>query len=112
MKKPISNIANRKARLVWYGLVITLIVCTVINIFNWSANSNDRSFPKIELLKDNILAQSQLVKRPSIFSTWISVYQQKQILEVIQGKDSLTNQDKQLIKQIDQQLNTMLHERN
>ncbi|MCK5277215.1 MAG: hypothetical protein KAK04_01735, partial [Cyclobacteriaceae bacterium] len=75
-------------------------------------NSNDRSYQKIELLKDSLLTQSQLIERPDLFSTWMNVVQQKQLLEVIQGKDSLTNQDKQLIKQIDQQLNIMLHERN
>lgn len=112
MMEQLSTITNRKARFVWYGLVITLTVCTVFVIFNRTTNSNDRSYQQIELLKDSLLTQSKLIEKPGLFSTWMNVVQQKQLLDVIQGKDSLTNQDKQLIKQIDQQLNTMLHERN
>ena len=112
MEKHTSTSTHRKVRIVWYGLVIILIICTALFIFNRSTNSNDRSYQQIELLKDSLLTQSQLIERPGFFSTWMNVVQQKQLLEVIQGKDSLTNQDKQLIKQIDQQLNTMLHERN
>ena len=112
MKEHTSTITNRKVRIVWYGLVIILTICTTLFIFNRSTNTEDRSYQKIELLKDSLLTQSQLIERPGLFSTWMNVVQQKQLLDVIQGKDSLTNQDKQLIKQIDQQLNTMLHERN
>ena len=112
MKEHISNITNRKDRIIWYILVIILAICTTLFIFNRSTNSEDRSYQKIELLKDSLLLQSQLIEKPSLFSTWMNVVQQKQLLEVFQNKDSLTNQDKQQIKQIDQKLNTMLHERN
>ncbi|MCK5468110.1 MAG: hypothetical protein KAI99_06375 [Cyclobacteriaceae bacterium] len=112
MKKQLSNIAHRKARFIWYGLVLTLSFCTTLVVFNRNTNSNDRSYQTFELLKDSLLTQSQLIERPGLFSTWMNVVQQKQLLEVFQNKDSLTNQDKQLIQQIDQKLNTMLHERN
>ena len=112
MNEHTSTSTHRKVRIIWYGLVIILTICTTLFIFNRSTNSNDRSYQQIELLKDSLLTQSQLIERPGLFSTWMNVVQQKQLLEVIQGKDSLTNQDKQLIKKIDQQLNTMLNERN
>ena len=112
MKEHTSTSTNRKVRIVWYGLVVILTICTTLFIFKRSTNSNDRSYQKIELLKDSLITQSQLIERPNLFSTWMNVVQQKQLLDIIQGKDSLTNQDKQLIRQIDQQLNTMLHERN
>lgn len=87
MKEQLSTITNRKAKVVWYGLVITLTVCTVFVIFNRTTNSNDRSYQQIELLKDSLLTQSQLIEKPSLFSTWMNVVQQKQLLDVIQGKD-------------------------
>lgn len=112
MKEQASNSANRKVRLIWFGLVIILTITTVLVIFNRSRNSNDRSYQQIELLKDSLLTQSRFMEKQGLFSSWMNMCQQKQILDVIQGKDSLTNKDRKQIRQIDQHLNTMLHERN
>lgn len=112
MKKQQSIVASKKTRFLWYGLVIILTICAILFIFNRSKDSTVSSYQQIELLKDSLRSQSRGIEKPSLFSTWINVVQQKQVLEVFQSKDSLTIQDKQLIKKIDQQLNTMLHERN
>jgi len=112
MKEQVSNSANRKVRLIWFGLVTILTIMTALVIFNRSTKLNDRSYQQIELLKDSLLTQSRFMEKQSLFSSWMNMCQQKQLLDVIQKTDSLTNKDKQQIRQIDQHLNTMLHERN
>ena len=112
MKKQQSTIVNRNVRLTWFGLVFTLSVCTTVVVQKQCNNSHDRSFQQIELLKDSLVMQSHLHEKSSLLATWMNVIQQKQLLEVIRYKDSLTTNDQQLIRKIDQELNTMLHERN
>ena len=112
MKKQQSITVNKNVRLTWFGLVFTFSVCTTVVVQKQCNNSHGQSFQQIEILKDSLITQSHLHEKSSLLATWMNVIQQKQLLEVIRHKDSLTTNDQQLIRQIDQELNTMLHERN
>ena len=99
-------------KILWFGMVILLGVSTIFLVSRQTTTSNVQSFSQIEVLKDSLVMSSNIHGKSGLFSNWMKVYGQKQLIEAMSRKDSLSEGDKELIRQIDRELNTMLHEGN
>ena len=66
----------------------------------------------LENLKDSLVEKAIYENRTSAFSNWTKVNQLRNNIKHYSIRDSLCEHDKEAIKNIDEQLNQLLNERN
>lgn len=91
-------------------MLVSLMSGTILLLFNRNNLSHEQT--SIELLKDSLIHHVGYEHRPVIYSNFTKIHQLKNAIIKISDKDSLSQKDRATIKNIDQQLNKLLHERN
>jgi hypothetical protein len=91
-------------------MLSSLVAGTILLLFNRNNLSHEQA--SIELLKDSLIHHVRYEYRPIIYSNFTKIHQLKNAIIKISDKDSLSQKDREAIKEIHQQLNQLLHERN
>jgi hypothetical protein len=91
-------------------MLSSLVAGTILLLYHRNNLSHEQA--SIELLKDSLIHHVRYEHRPVIYSNFAKIHQLKNAITEISGKDSLSQKDREAIKNIDQQLNKLLHERN
>jgi hypothetical protein len=91
-------------------MLSSLVAGTFLLLYHRNNLSHQQT--SIELLKDNLIHHVGYEHRPVIYSNFTKIHQLKNAIIKISDKDSLSQKDREAIKNIDQQLNQLLHERN
>jgi predicted RND superfamily exporter protein len=93
------------------AVMISLLTAgTIYLMINRNNTTTNHSYGKIEILKDS-LDGKDLVKT-SIFSRWMELNGLRNKINKISEKDSISPEEIESIRKIDQELNQLLHERN
>lgn len=98
------------SRIQFAAMSLILVLGTFLLLFNRNSSSHQQT--RIVLLKDSLQHNVKYEKRTNIFSSWIKIHQFRNAMKEFSVKDSLSRKDLEDIKNIDQQLNQILHERN
>lgn len=112
MDRQTTIFKSSSTKVLWFGMIIFLGVSTIFLVSRQAKTSNVQPFQQIEYLKDSLVMSSNIHEKSGLFSNWMKVYGQKKLLEAMSEKDSMSEGDKELIRQIDCELNKMLHEAN
>jgi hypothetical protein len=91
-------------------MLSSLVAGTILLLYHRNNLSHEQT--SIELLKDSLIHHVNYAHRPGIYSNFTKIHQLRNAITEISGKDSLSQKDREAIKNIDQQLNQLLHERN
>lgn len=107
----IDYFRNRQ-KVIWLVFVIILIAGT-ISVFTKQQKHHQKSTIKsILMIRDSIKVANYVHRKENTVLGLLEVIRQRQTITALMQKDSLTPTDQLRLKQMDQQLNTLLHESN
>lgn len=109
--RAIDYIRNRQ-KVIWWILVVLLIAGS-ISVFTKQQEPNQRiTIQSILTIRDSVKVADQLHWKAHRVMGLLELVRQRQAITALMQKDSLTTKDQLMLKQMDQQLNTLLHESN
>ena len=93
------------------ALMICLLTAGAIYLMiNRNNTTTDHSYYKIEMFKNSLIGKDQM--KTSVMSIWMELNGLRNSINKISEKDSLSPEEIESIRKIDQELNQLLHERN
>lgn len=109
--RAIDYFRNRQ-KVIWWALVVLLIGGS-ISVFTKQQESNQSvNIQSLLTIKDSIKVADQVHWKANRVLGLLEVVRQRQAITTLMQKDSLTTKDQLMLKQMDQQLNALLHESN
>ena len=88
--------------------VLTLGTTFVLTNYDRSESSNLNLY----LITDSLILKGPSFKKFNLMGGWIKLYEQKKWFETIRQRDSLQQKEIESLKEIDEELNDLINEKN
>lgn len=107
----IDQIKNRQ-KIIWWVLVALLITGSISVFTKQQEPSQTVTIQSLLTIRDSMQIADPVHWKATAVLGLLELVRQRQAITALMQKDSLTPKDHLMLKQMDQQLNTLLHESN